>query len=200
MDTESSARIDELKPTQGSIGMEHVREKMHLTAATPAHGRAAFLRDHALRLVRGPGGTLHVIDHHHWARAWHELGIDVVPVVIACDFSDRSHNAFIAALRERGWLHAVDAEGRETSVDELPPSIAAIPDDPYLSLAAFVRMAGVYRDPPGANAKYAWADYLRERVQGDLTSIAGFAKALAQAVAASREDEARALPGYNIKA
>ncbi|WP_244849272.1 ParB/Srx family N-terminal domain-containing protein [Caballeronia sp. SL2Y3] len=200
MDTESSARIAELKPTQGALGMEHVREKMHLTSSTPEHERAAFLREHALRVVRGPGGTLHVIDHHHWARAWYELGIDVVPVVIACDFSDRDHDGFIAALRERGWVHPFDEHAREYPVEDLPPSIAAIPDDPYLSLAAFVRMAGVYADPPDTNAKYAWADYFRERIQGDFASIAGFAKALAQAVAASREDEARGLPGFNVKA
>ncbi|QSN62846.1 ParB/Srx family N-terminal domain-containing protein [Caballeronia sp. M1242] len=200
MDTEASARIVELKPTQGALGMEHVRKKMRLTSSTPEHERAAFLREHALRVVRGPGGTLHVIDHHHWARAWYELGIDVVPVMIACDYSDRDQASFIAALRERRWLHPFDAQGRETPVEALPPSIAAMPDDPYLSLAAFVRMAGVYSDSPEVNAKFAWAGYFRERVQGDFSSIAGFAKALAQAVAASRQDEARALPGYNVKA
>ena len=63
-----------------ALGMEHVREKMHLTSATPQHERAAFMREHALRVVRGPGGALHVIDHHHWARAWHELGIETAPV------------------------------------------------------------------------------------------------------------------------
>ncbi|WP_175941720.1 ParB/Srx family N-terminal domain-containing protein [Caballeronia sp. BCC1704] len=200
MDTEASARIVELKPTQGALGMEHVREKMRLTSSTPEHERAAFLREHALRVVRGPGGTLHVIDHHHWARAWYELGIDVVPVMIACDYSDRDQASFIAALRERRWLHPFDAQGRETPVEALPPSIAAMPDDPYLSLAAFVRMAGVYSDSPEVNAKFAWAGYFRKHVHGDFSSIAGFAKALAQAVAASRQDEARALPGYNVKA
>lgn len=200
MDTESSARIGELRPTQGALGMEHVHEKMHLTSAQPERERAAFLREHALRVAKGPGGSLHVIDHHHWARAWHELGVEVAPISIACDFSDRDHEAFLAALRERGWVHPFDAQGRETSVDALPASIAAMPDDPYLSLAAFVRMAGVYQDPPEFNAKFAWADYFRQRVQGDFSSIAGFAKALAQAVAASREDEARTLPGFHAKA
>jgi len=199
MDTESFARIDELKPTQGALGMEHVREKMHLTSATPQHERAAFMREHALRVVRGPGGALHVIDHHHWARAWHELGIETAPVAIACDFSDRDHDEFIAAMQDRGWLHPCDTQGSEISADALPASIAAMPDDPYLSLAAFVRVAGMYADSPELNAKFAWADYFRERIQGDFTSIAGFAKALAQAVAASREDEARSLPGVNAK-
>lgn len=196
MDTRATARIDELKPTQGAVGMEHVREKMRLTSEQPEEKHAAFMNEHALRVVRGPGGTLHVIDHHHWARAWHELGMDIVPVSIACDFSDRDHDAFLAAMRKEGWIHPYDAQGRETSVDALPPSIAAMPDDPYLSLAAFARMAGVFEDSPEFNAKFAWADYFRERIEGDFASIAGFAKALAQAVAASREDEARKLPGF----
>jgi len=196
MDEKTSARIDELKPTQGALGMEHVREKMRLTSEQPDDRRAAFMDEHALRLVRGPGGTLHVIDHHHWARAWHELGIAVVPVSIACDFSDRDHDAFLAAMKEHGWIHPFDAQGNEISVEALPPSIAAMPDDPYLSLAAFVRMAGMFEDSPEFNAKFAWADYFRERIQGDFASTAGFAKALAQAVAASREDEARELPGF----
>lgn len=173
---------------------------MHLTSAQPENARAAFLREHALKVVRGPGGTLHVIDHHHWARAWHELGIDVAPISIACDFSGGDHDAFIAALREHGWIHPFDAQGRETSVDALPASIAAMPDDPYLSLAAFVRMAGVYEDPPEFNAKFAWADYFRAHMEADFASISGFAKALAQAIAASRQDEARELPGFNAKA
>ncbi|MDR5739528.1 MULTISPECIES: ParB/Srx family N-terminal domain-containing protein [unclassified Caballeronia] len=196
MDEQAFARIDELRPTQGALGMEHVREKMRLTSEQADGERAAFMQEHALCLVRGPGGTLHVIDHHHWARAWHELGVEVVPVKIARDFSDRDHDAFLAAMREEGWLHPFDAQGNETSVEALPPTLGAMPDDPYLSLAAFARMAGVFEDSPEFNAKFAWADYFRERIDGDFTTTSGFAKALAQAVAASREDEARELPGF----
>lgn len=200
MDTQTTARIGALKPTQGAIGFEHMREKIAVTRAVPREQLPAFLHEHALRVVRGPDHALFVVDHHHWARAWRELGIDEAPVRIARDFSALDRIAFVSALREHGWLHAVDAQGNEASFDALPASIAAIPDDPYLSLAAFVRMAGIYDDPPEFNAKFAWADYFRTRIKGDFATIAGFAKALAQAIAASREDDARDLPGFRKQA
>lgn len=78
----------------------------------------------------------------------------------------------------------------------MPASILTMPDDPYQSIAAFVRVAGVYRDPPRFNAKFAWADFFRSRVKGDFGTIAGFAMALAQAHKVSRDEEARTLPGY----
>jgi hypothetical protein len=151
--------------------------------------------DHALRVVRGPDGKLHVIDHHHWARAWFEFGMDEVPVEVTCNFSALSSTAFITAMHSRGWLHPYNECGRRTAVEEMPDSISAMPDDPYQSIAAFVRTAGVFRDSPPFNAKFAWADYFRRRVIGDFYSISGFAKALADAIRVSRDADARGLPG-----
>ncbi|KDR38615.1 ParB/Srx family N-terminal domain-containing protein [Caballeronia glathei] len=195
MNTTLMVRIDGVKPTQGALGLEHVREKMAMTGEHSADTLPSFLRDHALRAVRGPGGSLHVIDHHHWARAWYELGFREAPVCVDCDFSALPPDEFIEAMNARGWFHPYDERGRPTSVERLPGTIAAMPDDPYLSIAAFARMAGVFEDPPEFNAKFAWADFFRTRVSGDFGTISGFAKALAQAIATSSDAAARRLPG-----
>nr|WP_158447279.1 ParB/Srx family N-terminal domain-containing protein [Paraburkholderia sp. BL8N3] len=189
-------RIDDLKPTQGALGLEHVHEKMAVTGQHSADALPGFLREHALRVVRGPGERLHVIDHHHWARAWHKLGMQEAPAVVDRDFSALSPEKFIEAMNARGWIHSYDERGRPMKIEQLPRTIAAMPDDPYLSIAAFARMAGVFEDPPDFNAKFAWADFFRTRVSGNFGTISGFAKALAQAIETSRNPAARRLPGF----
>nr|WP_132459712.1 ParB-like protein [Paraburkholderia sp. BL8N3] len=49
---------------------------------------------------------------------------------------------------------------QKVEVDNLPGTVADMPDDPYQSLAAFLRIAGVFQNPGEFNAKFAWADYL----------------------------------------
>lgn len=194
--TAAVANAEHLRPTQGALGLEYARAKCAATLAVPSEARIRFMRERALRVVRGPAGLLHVIDHHHWARAWCEMGIEELPVEIAEDFSACTPAAFAAQMNARGWLHPFGPDGQPIAPQALPESIMAMPDDPYQSIAAFVRVAGVYRDPPQFNAKFAWADFFRSRVEGDFSTIAGFAMALAQALKASRDEQARGLPGY----
>jgi hypothetical protein len=45
----------------------------------------------------------------------------------------------------------------------LPESVGQA-DDVFQSLAAFIRTAGVFENPGEFNAKFAWADYFRQRI------------------------------------
>lgn len=197
---ESSATLRDLRPTQFAVGMIHVRRKMAETRAVCADSRYAFMEQRAIAVVRGPGGVLHVIDHHHWARAWIELGIERAPVQVKMDFRDLDDIDFLAAMMERGWVHPFNERGEKVDIGTLPPSIAQMPDDPYQSLAAFLRIARVFENPGEFNAKFEWADYLREHVSGDSGTIEGFAEMLATAFRFAHTPEARALPGYRPEA
>jgi hypothetical protein len=84
----------------------------------------------------------------------------------------------------------------KVDVDKIPKSVADMPDDPYQSLAAFLRVGGAFENPGEFNAKFAWADFLRHWVIGDPHSVEGFAWMPATACRLSRSPGARALPGY----
>ncbi|MDR5755014.1 MULTISPECIES: ParB/Srx family N-terminal domain-containing protein [unclassified Caballeronia] len=187
---------DSLRPTQGAVGYVQVLEKNMSYLGMPAEKRGQFLREQAIKVVRGPSGTLHVVDHHHWARAWFDLGLPKAVVRPVANFSDLTEDVFIERMAERGWLHAFDKDGREISVQDLPHSIAELPDDIFQSLAAFLRMAGIYDNPGEFNAKFAWADFLRQHVDRRPSTVEGFARMFADAVSASRLPEAVELPGF----
>jgi len=185
-----------LRPTQGAIGYVQVQEKTTSYLALDPEKRRSFVGEQAIKVVRGPSDSLHVVDHHHWARAWFDMGFPEAPVCIAEDFSALSEDTFLESMAERGWLHPFDPCGHEYPVSSLPESIGAMPDDVYQSIAAFLRMAGVYENPDGFNAKFAWADFMRQRVAPRPPTVDGFSLMLAEAFAAARSSEARGLPGF----
>jgi hypothetical protein len=192
----TAARLLDLRPTQFALGMVQVKSKMAKTIRFPSDERDAFLAKMAITVVRGPGGRLHIIDHHHWARAWIELGLEEAPVRVKEDFGNVDQASFLAEMNNRGWLHPYNERGEKVDVGTLPRTVASMPDDPYLSLAAFLRVAGVYENPGDFNAKFAWADYLRKQVTGDSGTVEGFAEMLALAYRIAHTPEARSLPGY----
>lgn len=185
-----------LRPTQGAVGYVQVQAKKASYLALPDEERVAFVREQAIKVVRGPSGKVHVIDHHHWARAWHDLGLPEAVVRIAEDFSGLDGDAFLQRMTERGWLHPFDEQGREFPVQNLPQSVAELPDDAFQSVAAFLRTAGVFENPGEFNAKFAWADFLRQRIELRAPTVEGFALMLAEAFAASRSPKAKQLPGF----
>jgi hypothetical protein len=80
-----------------------------------------------------------------------------------------------AAVTCRLQSHPYDERGTKVDVDKIPKSVADMPDDPYQSLAAFLRVGGAFENPGEFNAKFAWADFLRHWVTGDPHSVEGFA-------------------------
>ncbi|MGN5478415.1 ParB-like protein [Cupriavidus basilensis] len=95
------AELARLRPTQITLGYTHMRDKMAVTRKYQDAGdRAAlrrFLRSHRVKTVAGPGGALFIVDHHHWARAWSELGLRRAPVRIMRDLSRLDPDAVLEA-------------------------------------------------------------------------------------------------------
>jgi hypothetical protein len=181
---------------QSAIGYVQLKAKKTGYRELEPEKRRSFAEEQAIAVVLGPSGVLHVVDHHHWARAWFDMGFPEAPIRIKEDLSALTDEQFVEAMSKRGWLHAFDGHGWKINVADLPRAIGSIPDDVFHSVAAFVRIAGVFENPGEFNAKFAWADFFRPRVATQPATVDGFALMLADAFAASRLPEAKALPAY----
>ena len=69
-------------------------------------------------------------------------------------------------------------------------------DDPYRSLAGYVRNAGGFDKTPTAFAEFLWADFFRTRVTIGPTR-ADFNNAVQRALPLAGSNEAAGLPGYH---
>ncbi|MDQ7976018.1 ParB/Srx family N-terminal domain-containing protein [Paraburkholderia sp. SARCC-3016] len=185
-----------LKPTQITVGMQYVALKVLDTRRREGAARRALLERHPLPCVRAPDGSVYVVDHHHWARAWFECGIDTVPVRFALEVKAHSMPSFWRKMERRNWLHPFDAHGRRRDVSELPGSIAMMRDDPYQSLAALARQCGAYRKSRERYSSFVWADFLREHVRLPGNDKVSLLAALVMCAKVARSRKARRLPGY----
>ncbi|WP_458216806.1 ParB-like protein [Paracidovorax citrulli] len=190
------AHISRLRPTQITVGMLHVRRKMHTTRRQPQDRLDAFFDKRRIHVVVGPQQWLHVIDHHHWVRAWSEMGIDIIPVVVRKDLSHLNEEDFWRYMLRHHLVHPYDEHGRRQPLSALPSGVDGMRDDPYRSLEAFARIAGGYRKVKQAYPDFKWADFFRREIPGPFDNPECFAYALARAVKAARSPKARGLPGY----
>ncbi|MBB2919730.1 ParB-like protein [Cupriavidus alkaliphilus] len=188
--------LDALHPTQITVGGYHVAQKVHTTRRVAPEARAAFLDRHRVHLVIGPEQVLYVVDHHHWVRAWHDLGLTHVPGIVRADLSDLDVPAFWRHMVANHLVHPYDEHGRRRPLTELPEAIHDMRDDPYRSLEAFVQLAGGYRKVKTAYPDFRWADFFRRHVPGPFDTPHHFAFAVASAFRLAHSREAKDLPGY----
>lgn len=190
------AIVDALRPTQITVGAFHVAQKIHVTRRLSERKRAAFLEEHPVHVIIGPAETMYVVDHHHWVKAWHDLGIEQVPVIVRKDLSRLSGPEFWRYMVKHHQVHPYDEHGRRRPLAELPRGVQGMRDDPYRSLEAFAQRAGAYRKVKTAYPDFRWADFFRKEIDGPFDTPHGFAVALAKAVRLAHSDAARDLPGY----
>ena len=187
-----------LHPTQLTVGMIVVRDKKkHLGEMTAAQ-QQDFLQAHPLPAVVGPKGTLYITDHHHLGRAAIESGIDSAFVCVEEDFSSHDLDKFWKAMNKSLWVHPLDANGVRHYYAAIPEHLDKLVDDPYRSLAGYVRDAGGYDKTPTAFAEFIWADFFRRNVPvEDLQS--DFKGAVQAAVPLAQSHIAKGIPGFNAK-
>jgi hypothetical protein len=175
--------------------MIEVHDKQKHLEQLGHHGRRDFLSDHPIPAVFGPGGVPFITDHHHLARALWEARIDTGIFLVEADFGELHPDAFWVEMETRRWVHPIDARGRRHGVSALPEHVKGLVDDPYRSLAGYVRNAGGYAKTGAAFAEFLWADYFRHRVRIG-TGRAGFEAAVQKALALAHGPAARGLPGF----
>jgi hypothetical protein len=188
-------QVAELRPTQITVGMIEVHDKRRHLEQLGHHARRHYLAEHPIPAVFGPGGTLHITDHHHLARALWEARVEFGVVLVEADLTELHPPAFWVEMATRQWVHPIDAEGRRHGVDALPEHVKQLVDDPYRSLAGYVRDAGGYVKTGSAFAEFLWADFFRHRVR-IAPGREGFEAAVRTALRLAHEPEARRLPGF----
>jgi hypothetical protein len=191
--------IDELRPTQITVGLIEVEEKRHHIAKMlrdSSHRLARFIADHAIPAVAGYGGHYFLVDHHHLGRALWEAGVKSGPFEVIGDLSGFEKDAFWREMERQHWVHPYDETGRKRDFSEIPHHLKSLRDDPYRSLAAHVRNAGGYEKTLAPFAEFVWADYFRKRIEAAKLAKDRFERAVDQGIALARHAAAAHLPGY----
>lgn len=187
--------IDDLRPTQITVGLREVHAKAKEWRQRPRDSAGKFLGSHMIPAVIGPDGHPWIVDHHHLALAMHHEKVSEVMVSILAHLDHLPEKRFLAFMDSHNWLHPYDERGRRREFDDLPHHLTGLVDDPYRSLAGELRQAGGYAKSPVPYTEFLWADFLRDRIAAkDLE--ADFDAAIAAALPLARSKDAKHLPGW----
>jgi hypothetical protein len=186
-----------LRPTQITVGMlevQHKRRRLRALEKRPAE-LINFILEMPIRVVMGPAGKAYVIDHHHLGLALLEENFESAPMLVEADFSRLRLAAFWKRMRARKWVHPITAKGGAKPLSRLPKDLKCLKDDPYRSLAGFVRSRGGFHKTEAPFAEFIWADFFRQHI-GAKAMRKDFEKCVNKAVKLARSEKARKLPGY----
>ena len=188
--------IHKLRPTQITVGMIEVHDKRARLEALKKHEQRAFMEAHPIPAVWGPDGKLYITDHHHLGRAASEADVDTGFFLIEGDFTKLPIAQFWPKMNDARWVHPIDQNGKLCGYEAIPDHLEKLRDDPYRSLAGYVRNAGGYDKTPTAFAEFLWADFFRPRVSIG-TCRADFNRAVERGLELAGSKEAAQLPGYH---
>lgn len=190
-----TVEIDDLRPTQMTVGYREVAEKRRQWTDRSDRGAGEFLGSHMIPTVLGPKHRHYVLDHHHLAMALRQAEQTQVLVTVLVDLSALGKASFWTFLDHRGWCHPYDASGRRHDFDDIPRQIRDLADDPYRSLAGELRRAGGFAKDTEPFSEFLWADFLRTRVKARQINE-HFSAALEKALSLARSESAVYLPGW----
>lgn len=185
---------EELFPTQFTAGHFEVNLKtLQLADQIIIGNLERYLISHPMPAVIGPGNRVYITDGHHFTKSAHASNVPHVVVEIERNWSNLSEEEFWQKMLEHKWVYLYRLGEGPFDPSELPKSMGELINDPYRSLAYSTRKAGGYAKSKERYAEYAWADFLRTRV--DLNED-NFGAAVVQAVEIARSLEAKGLPGW----
>ena len=165
--TVQSVAVKALRPTQIAVGMKLVKAKRKGLRARERkpHELVQFILENPIRVVAGPGKFLFVVDHHHLALALLDEGFDTAPVVVLDDLSTLAMPEFWKQMEAKGWVHPFDGKGRKRPLRNIPRKVRKLEDDPYRSLAGFVRESGGFLKTQTPYAEFLWANFYRKQIR-----------------------------------
>ena len=184
-----------LRPTQMTVGMREVKEKRKRWREQEKTKQAESLGKHMIPVVRGPDKRYYVVDHHHLARALHNVGVKDILVTVIGDLRMVEKDAFWGVMDNKRWVYPYDAKGERRPFKDLPKSITELKDDPFRSLAGELRRSGGFAKDTTPFSEFLWADFLRRKISTK-TVDENFAKALEKGLALARSQDATYLPGW----
>lgn len=192
--------LADLRPTQMTVGNAEVHAKRMQWAQLAAKERDRSLASHWFPAVKGPGDRHFIVDHHHLGLALHEEKVESVWVMQLDDLSEQAGESFWRLMEFHRWAHPYDETGKRRDYGAIPSKVSKLRDDPYRSLAAFVRDAGGFAKDSAPFAEFLWADFFRPQISVEELNAAGSpalrSEAVQHAVALARGPAARCLPGW----
>ena len=189
------ALLQDLRPTQLTVGKRKVEQKRSTLQAIAAKKREAHLAAQLYPAVKGPGKHYYVIDHHHEALAALLEGATEVCVGVVCDLSQLSDEEFWIYLDHRSWVHCYDQEGKRQPFEAVPKRFEDMADDPYRSLAASVEEQGGFAKPDEPFFEFLWANHFRSYVPAALVKKK-YERAVEKALKLAHSSKSRFLPGW----
>ena len=188
--------IDELRPTQITVGMREVQARRgHWKSQTTGGKREAFLQKHLIPVILGSRGRHFILDHHHLALALYQEGLREMYVTVVADLSSLDKDTFWFVLDQRNWMHPFDRTGVRRSYKSIPRSVQKLQDDPYRSLAGELRRLGGFAKDTTPYSEFLWADFLRKRIKSGLVET-DFKHSLRTALKLAKLKDAEYLPGW----
>jgi hypothetical protein len=192
-------KILSLKPTQFAVGMLEVDEKIKIVKDYDKKQMRDFIDETPVPVVLSPSGEMHIVDHHHFLLVCYHVGIKKVRVKVIKDLSlsRMSYNQFWKWMfkSRNAYPFCQFGEGPREAL-YLPSDIRGLADDPYRSIAWFVRKAGAFESSARYYAEFKWANFFRERKLLEKHGRDGMKRALVQAAKLSQSPAAKHLPGY----
>jgi hypothetical protein len=194
-------RILKLKPTQFAVGMLEVQEKIDEVLQMERKAKKKFVRENPVPVVLSPRGDLYIVDHHHFLVVCLHTGIETVRIEIVKDLSKKrlSYKQFWTWMKRQKFVYPFCqfGEGPRDPI-YLPLDVRGLADDPYRSLAWFVRKEeGAYEKSEKNFAEFQWANFFRAKKLLDKRGMEGFEAAQHVAARLARSGAARDLPGFD---
>ena len=191
-----SVRLDELHPTQVTVGKAEVALKRKEWSRLGKKARAKALSGHWLPSILGPEGRHYVVDHHHFGLALLEEGVKKASLLVLKDLSWLEPASFWRVMDHHQWVHPYDSSGLRREYTAIPKHLEHLKDDPYRSLAGELRRAGGFAKDVTPFSEFLWADFFRSRLPLD-GKQRDVARALPKALKLACSQEARYLPGWS---
>lgn len=189
--------VKSLVPTQIAVGMKLVKWKAKRLRKLNRKPQELvdFILENPLRVVMGPESKAYVIDHHHLGLALQQEGYKTAPMLVEADLSNLAAEPFWQEMAKRRWVHPFDGNGQQKKIGDLPPELDEMEDDPYRSLAGFVRYGGGFQKTATPYMEFEWADYFRPLIKRRQLA-SDFEDAVSRAVKLAHAPAAAHLPGY----
>jgi hypothetical protein len=163
-DRSVEAKLDELRPTQVTVGYDEVAFKRRQWVERTDEEKRDFISKHRFPAVQGPNSCYYVVDGHHLGRALLEEGVGVVRLALIENMSHLDEIEFWRLMNRRRLIYPYDAQGRRREFAEMPKALSELTDDPFRSLAARVRRTGEYEKDSTPFAEFQWAEYFRNYI------------------------------------
>ena len=187
--------LEELRPTQMTVGMRAVMDKSREWNELPERERSARMAGQLFAAVKGAHGSYFILDGHHTALALFNDKARQVQIGLVSDLSHLSEEEFWVFLDHRSWVHCYDRHGRRQPLGRMPTRLQDLVDDPYRSLAASVQKEGGFCKPEEPFFEFLWANHFRNRIDSGLVEK-WYEEALRQALDMSHSGDCSHLPGW----